>query len=103
VASGLNSLTNHCFDAALNYSVNWNDCTNEIQNRRPFLSDNGGHTRACAGTKEWWIWILGQPRPRFLYIFDPWPPNTGAIYWENFNTSYYAWNGTLIRKTTNHA
>ncbi len=103
VASGLNSLTHNCFNATLDYSVSWTDCENEIQNRRPFLSDDGGHTRACAGTKKWWIWIYGQPQPRYLYIFDPWPPNVGAIYWENFNTAYYAWNGTLVRKTTNHA
>ena len=102
VAGGLNSLTNDCFTASLDYSVAWSDCESEIQNRRPFLSDTGGHTRACAGTQKWWIWILGQPQPRYLYIFDPWPANTGAIYWENFNTGTYAWNGTLIRKTTNH-
>lgn len=103
VAPGLNSLTSNCFDATLNYSVNWSACVDEIENRRPFLSDNGGHTRACAGTKQWNIRIIGQPQPRWLYIFDPWPPNTGAIYWENFNTANYAWICTLIRKTTNHA
>ena len=102
VAPGLNALTHDCFDATLDYSVNWSDCRNEIQNRRPFLSDDGGHTRACAGTKEYWIWIAGQPRSRYLYIFDPWPANTGAIYWENFNTASYAWIGKLVRKTTNH-
>lgn len=103
VASGLTSLTHNCFDATLNYSVNWSACVGEIKDRCPFLSDDGGHTRTCAGTKQWNIWIVGQPQPRYLYIFDPWPPNTGAIYWENFNTAYYAWIGTLVRNTTNHA
>ncbi len=102
IAGGLNSLTHNCFTANLNYSVTWAACTDEISNRRPFLSDTGGHTRACAGTKHWNFWIAGQPQPRYLYIFDPWPPNTGAIYWENFNTGSYAWLGTLVRKTTNH-
>jgi hypothetical protein len=38
-------------------------------------------------------------------IFDPWPPNVGAIDWENFNTTIYSTNYamyTLERKTTNH-
>ncbi|PXF54111.1 MAG: hypothetical protein C4B58_16175 [Deltaproteobacteria bacterium] len=102
VASGLNSLTYDCFTASLNYSPDWADCTTEISNRRPFLSDNGGHTRACAGYKQWNIWISGTPQPRYLYIYDPWPVNVGAISWENYNTAYYAWIGTLVRKTTNH-
>ena len=41
VASGLESLTNKCFDANLDYSVTWHKCVNEISNRRPFLSDTG--------------------------------------------------------------
>jgi hypothetical protein len=102
VAPGLNDLTHDCFEAALNYSVTWGDCTSEIDNRRPFLSDDGGHTRACAGYRSWRLWPVGQPLPRYLYIFDPWPPNVGAIYWENFSTSSYAWIGTLVRRTTNH-
>lgn len=111
VAPGLNSLTHNCFTAALDYSVTWNECTNEIENSRPFLADTGGHTRACAGVKWWNIWWYPNPVPRYLYIFDPWPPQPdensvpitgGAIYWEDFNTGSHAWNGTLVRKTTNH-
>ncbi len=102
VAGGLESLTNNCFNANLDYSVSWADCVNEIDNRRPFLSDDGGHTRVCPGYKKWNMWIVGTTQPRYLQIYDPWPVGTGAIYWENFNTANYAWNGTLARRTTNH-
>lgn len=102
VVPGLESLTNNCFDATLSWTVNWADCESEIQARRPFMSCVPGHARACAGTKKWNIWIVNTQRPRYLYIHDPWPPNTGAIYWENFNTTNYLCNFTLARRTTNH-
>jgi len=102
VVPGLESLTNQCFDATLHWTVNWSTYNNEISKRRPLMSCVPGHARACAGTKQWNIWIINTPRPRYLYIFDPWPPNTGAIYWENFNTTTYLCTFTLERKSTNH-
>lgn len=102
VVPGLESLTKNCFDATLHWTVNWADCENEIKERRPFMSCVPGHARACAGTKQWNIWVVNTPRPRYLNIYDPWPPNTGAIYWENFNTTNYLCNFSLVRRTTSH-
>lgn len=102
VEGGLEDLTHNCFDATLDYSVSFGDYRSEIDARRPCLSDDGGHTRACAGYRQANVWWLGQPRPRSLYIFDPWPANTGAVYWENYNTASYAWVGTLVRRTSTH-
>jgi hypothetical protein len=105
IVPGLESLTNNCFDATRHNIANWDTCENEIIERRPFMSCTWGHARACAGTKKWNIWIVSTPQPRYLYIFDPWPPNTGAIYWENFNTTNYSTSYgmyTLERRTTNH-
>jgi len=106
IVPGLESLTNNCFDATRHNTAGWTTCENEIKERRPFMSCIPGHARACAGTRKWNIWIINQPQPRYLYIFDPWPPNTGAIYWENFNTTNYSTSYgmyTLERRTTNHA
>jgi hypothetical protein len=102
IVPGMDSLTHRCFDANRISSFSWSNCEDEIDNRRPFMIDTGGHTRACAGTKQWNLEFTGLPPFRYLYIFDPWPPNVGAISWESFNTTYYAWICTLIRKTTNH-
>lgn len=105
IVPGLESLTNNCFDATRHNTANWANCENEINERRPFMSCTPGHARACAGTKKWNIWIVNTPQPRYLYIFDPWPSNTGAIYWENFNTTTYSTSYgmyTLVRKITNH-
>lgn len=105
IVPGLEELTNNCFVATRIPTVNWNTCKGEINERRPFMSCVPGHARACAGVKWWNIWLVLQPQPRYLYIFDPWPPNTGAIYWENFNATNYSTSYamyTLVRKTTNH-
>jgi hypothetical protein len=106
IVPGLEELTHYCFDSTRVAIASWNSCKNEINARRPFMSCIWGHARACAGVKWWNIWPISIPQPRYLYIFDPWPPNVGAIYWENFNTTNYSTSYgmyTLVRKTTNHA
>jgi len=105
IVPGLESLTNNCFDATRHGIADWATCENEIKERRPFMSCTWTHARACAGTKKWKIWIVNMPQPRYLYIFDPWPPNVGAIYWENFNTATYSTSYgryTLERRTSSH-
>jgi hypothetical protein len=105
IVPGLESLTNNCFDATRHGIADWATCENEIKERRPFMSCKWGHARACAGTEKWNIWIANTPQPRQLYIFDPWPPNVGAVYWENFNTTIYSTSYgryTLERRTTSH-
>jgi hypothetical protein len=103
VVPGLESLTNNCFDATMHWPTDWSICWDEISERRPFMSCVPGHARACAGAKRWNLWIYGLPQPRWLYIFDPWPPNVGAISWENYNTANHMCMYTLKRRTTNHA
>lgn len=105
IVPGLESLTNNCFDATRHGIADWATCENEIKALRPFMSCVPGHARACAGTKRWNYWIVGTPQRRYLYIFDPWPPSTGAISWENFNTTTYSTSYgryTLERRTTSH-
>jgi hypothetical protein len=107
IVPGLESLTNNCFNATQHGVADWTGCEDEIKERRPFMSCTWTHARACAGTKKWNYWIYGTPQPRYLYIFDPWPPNVGAVYWENFNTASSDYSTdygryTLARRTTNH-
>ncbi len=102
IVPGLEVLTSDCFDATRHGTATWAACKKEIAERRPFMSCTPGHARACAGTKQFSFWIFNT---RYLYIFDPWPANTGAIYWENFNTTTYSTSYgmyTLARRTTNH-
>ena len=102
IVPGLESVTNNCFDATYHSSVAWSTCTAEIAARRPFMICVPGHARACAGTRTWNIWVVNTAQPRYLYIFDPWPPNTGAVSWENFNTTSHMCMFTMARRTTNH-
>jgi len=105
IVPGMESLTNNCFNATRHAIATWTNCENEIIERRPFMSCVWGHARACAGTKKWNYWIINTPQPRYLYIFNPWPPNVGAVSWENFNTTVYSTSYgmyTLERRTTTH-
>jgi hypothetical protein len=106
IAPGLESLTHGCFDATRYAIQEWARCKSEINARRPFMSCVPRHARACAGYEEWYLWIADLPQPRYLYIFNPWPPNVGAVSWENFNTTVYSTSYgmyTLERKVTDHA
>lgn len=45
---------------------------------KPLLNHPGpGHTRVCAG-------YLSYQMFNNLYIYDPWPVNTGREYWETW-------------------
>jgi len=58
-----------------NYSASFNDEKQEIGANRPLMSGITGHARCARGYSES---ILGD----YIYINDPWPVNTGLVYWE---------------------
>ena len=80
--NGYESLTNNQLDATYDTSANWTEARNEINENRPVKSGTPGHARACVGWKMW------GPE-RWLYIYDPSPPDPsgdgGQIYWENWD------------------
>jgi hypothetical protein len=102
--AGYKSLSRNCLDASVDYSATWSEAAGEIDANRPLKSGISGHARACFGWKAANIWIINQPRPQWLYILDPWPPNAdlckgGAIYWEDWYSITHT-NFIYVRQRT---
>lgn len=55
----------------------WEKAKAEIDANRPISYHIPGHTRVCAG-------YLSYQMFNNLYIYDPWPVNTGREYWETW-------------------
>ena len=53
----------------------------QINNKAPIKSGIPGHARVAAG---WKTQTTGDSTSRWLYIYDPWPPSTGQVYWEDW-------------------
>lgn len=106
---GYESLSNHCLDAAHDYSPTWAKAKAEIDENRPFKSGIPGHARACAGWQRQNLFFLPSLQPRrWLLIYDPWPWNAdicegGAIYWEDWEAQTHT-NFCFVRhSTTQHS
>src|SRR6185437_15234855 len=88
--AGYESLTNNSFDATLDSTADWSEAKAEIDANRPLKSGIPGHARACTGWKSQNVFLVTQPRRRWLQIYDPWPWNEdpcqgGAIVWEDWD------------------
>lgn len=61
------------------------DLVNEIAVNRPLHTDryesSSYHARAITG----YSYTTTAPVSQYLYIYDPWPTTSGAVYWENWN------------------
>ena len=71
------------FTVKLLPSPSFTDAKNEINKHDcPLKSGVPGHARACAG----WKTSPGASgtEKQWLYIYDPWPPGQGEIYWEDW-------------------
>jgi len=68
--------------ATIDDTASFAEACREIDGRRPCKSGIPGHARACAGYKI--ESASGTRATSWLYIYDPWPPKKGAIYWENW-------------------
>lgn len=54
---------------------------NQVNIKAPYKSGVPGHARVGAG---WKIQTTGATSSNWLYIYDPWPPNAGQVYWEDW-------------------
>lgn len=63
----------------------YNDIMNEMNSNRPIHTDrfeaSSYHARAITG----YSYTTTAPVSQYLYIYDPWPTTSGAVYWENWN------------------
>jgi len=66
----------------------FNDIKNEMDANRPIHTDryeaSSYHARAITG----YSYTTSTPPSQYLYIYDPWPTNSGAVNWENWNIFY---------------
>lgn len=62
----------------------------EIRQHRPFKTAIPGHARACGGFK------VEEGGRNSLYIYDPYPPNQGDIYYEDWDAVTHT-NNIYIR------
>ena len=102
--TGYESLSYNCLTATFDNSADWYEAKAEININRPVKSGVPGHARACAGWKRQNVFIIGQPRKRWLKIYDPWPWNSdicagGQVYWEDWDTVTHT-NFIYIRHRT---
>jgi hypothetical protein len=69
-------------DPQLDMSASFSDPQFEISGGRPSKSGVPGHARLCGGYKV--VPTANGVDTKWLYIYDPWPPQQGAIYWEDW-------------------
>jgi len=93
---GLESLTCDDFSAMIEEHPSFAKVKSEINANRPFDYSYADHSTACAGYSEAKIVILGKMPQKSVYLYDPWPANTGAIRWEPYDTTSPDW-GKLKR------
>ncbi|HEY3362548.1 MAG TPA: C39 family peptidase [Methanosarcina sp.] len=86
--AGYTKLSNNSLKASVDTGPTWDKAAAEIDANRPLKSGIPGHSRACFGYKVANFWDINMPRPMWLFIFDPWPPNSdfckGNHTWEDW-------------------
>ena len=70
-------------EAVLDDTASFSEGRAEIDANHPFKSGISGHARACGGYR------IDNGGRQFLYIFDPWPPKQGDIYYEDWSAVYH--------------
>jgi hypothetical protein len=83
-------------DPQLDISASFSDPQSEVSNGRPSKSGVPGHARLCGGYKV--VPTANGVDTKWLYIYDPWPPQQGAIYWEDWRAILHT-NFIYVRPT----
>jgi hypothetical protein len=76
-------LARNALTAELDIDPAFEEAVREIRNKRPFKTGTVGHARACCG------FILEVSGKQWLYIYDPYPPNLGGVYYEVWEIGHY--------------
>jgi len=85
--NALESLTCDHFDSQSDPNPTFNKVMQEINANRPFDYSYDHHAMACAGYRQATIQISGTIPMQSVYLYDPWPINTGTIRWETYGTT----------------
>jgi hypothetical protein len=75
-------LSNNAFTGTLTKPVTFGGDQQQINKNMPLKSGVPGHARVSAG---WKTQTTGGTTSSWLYIYDPWPPNSGQVYWEDMS------------------
>lgn len=73
-------LSNNALTGTLTSPVTFGGDQQQINKSMPLKSGIPGHARVAAG---WKTQTSGGATGTWLYIYDPWPANTGQVYWED--------------------
>jgi hypothetical protein len=87
-------LTDNALSALLDDQPFFPEAAAEIRADRPFKAGTVGHARACGG------FLIEEGDRKWFYIYDPYPENVGAIYYEAFEIGYYV-NYMFIQRVPN--
>jgi hypothetical protein len=82
--NGLNALTCSHFAAQADYSPTFTKAKAEIDANRPFDYSYTKHAMACVGYRQENYALFGSTPAKSVYLYDPWPVNTGTIRWETW-------------------
>lgn len=82
IPTGIEEVTNYQVDAWNDWLWGWGTVTSEINNNHPYISNIAGHSRAARG----YYYDTLYPWIKYQRINDPWPPQQGQVYWENYYT-----------------
>ncbi len=80
---GYESVSKGLLNGIYDRTASFSEAKDEIRNNRPFKSGITGHARACGGYK------IESENKMFLYIYDPWPPEIGEVYYEDWSTIFH--------------
>jgi hypothetical protein len=92
--AAIRGLTANALDASLDVDPVFPEAADEIRAERPFKTGTVGHARACSG------FLIEGGGKEWLYIFDPYPENLGAIYYEAWEIGYYL-NYMFVQRVPN--
>lgn len=88
--AGFAILSGGAFTASVEQPATFPTARTEVDGGRPLKSGVPGHARAVAG------WKITAGTSRWLYVYDPWPPLEGKIYWESWEGIEHA-NLVLVK------
>lgn len=88
--NGFKSLTSNHFDSKSDFSATFDNAKAEIDANRPFDYSYSYHSMACAGYSQQNIYLFGTQPVKQVYLYDPWPPNKGAIRWETWGDTSHS-------------
>jgi hypothetical protein len=81
-ADAVDNLTGYKYVGLLDSTTSFTEGKEEIRANRPFKTGSVAHARACCG------FMIETSGREWLYIYDPWPPFEGKIYFESWLADY---------------